>query len=168
MGDWNGGAGIPLYVKGCVRACGCQPIGPMVYKRAHVSPLIFFLSFQVVRPLRRRRQLQRLSRLWYGPVSVATMSPSQESRRASPIVLKRQPHARSHTRKGGWTKPAIKQYRGTTSFCGAGIDENWCVAVAQPWLSVVDEPDLGRGTRRGGLLVSDGSLHQCPGTRAAP
>merc|ERR1712000_74159 len=26
---------------------------------------------------------------------------------------------------GGWSKPAIKQYRGSTSLCGAGVDENW-------------------------------------------
>jgi hypothetical protein len=26
---------------------------------------------------------------------------------------------------GGWSKPAIKQYRGTTSLCGASVDENY-------------------------------------------
>ena len=26
---------------------------------------------------------------------------------------------------GGWTKPNIKQYKGTTSFCGAGVDFSW-------------------------------------------
>jgi hypothetical protein len=26
---------------------------------------------------------------------------------------------------GGWTKPAFKQYHGTTTICGAGIDKNW-------------------------------------------
>jgi len=26
---------------------------------------------------------------------------------------------------GGWKKPSIKQYRGTTSLCGAGVDLNW-------------------------------------------
>jgi hypothetical protein len=26
---------------------------------------------------------------------------------------------------GGWTKPAIKQYAGTTDLCGASIDRNW-------------------------------------------
>ena len=25
----------------------------------------------------------------------------------------------------GWTHPAIKQYQGTTSLCGAGVDESW-------------------------------------------
>eukprot|EP01087_Luapelamoeba_hula_P023879 TRINITY_DN88_c0_g1_i1.p1 TRINITY_DN88_c0_g1~~TRINITY_DN88_c0_g1_i1.p1 ORF type:complete len:217 (-),score=18.94 TRINITY_DN88_c0_g1_i1:41-691(-) len=25
----------------------------------------------------------------------------------------------------GWNKPAIKQFRGTTSMCSAGVDENW-------------------------------------------
>jgi len=25
----------------------------------------------------------------------------------------------------GWTKPAIKQYAGTTSFCGASVDRSW-------------------------------------------
>jgi len=26
---------------------------------------------------------------------------------------------------GGWRKPAIKQFAGSTSLCGAGIDKNW-------------------------------------------
>jgi len=26
---------------------------------------------------------------------------------------------------GGWTKPSIKQYKGTTSFCGASVDLNY-------------------------------------------
>ena len=26
---------------------------------------------------------------------------------------------------GGWSKPAIKQYKGTTTLCGAGVDENY-------------------------------------------
>merc|ERR1711871_198318 len=26
---------------------------------------------------------------------------------------------------GGWSKPNIKQFRGTTTVCGAGVDENW-------------------------------------------
>jgi len=26
---------------------------------------------------------------------------------------------------GGWHKPTIKQYRGTSSLCGAGVDMNW-------------------------------------------
>jgi GH25 family lysozyme M1 (1,4-beta-N-acetylmuramidase) len=26
---------------------------------------------------------------------------------------------------GGWSKPAIKQYAGTTSFCGASVDLNY-------------------------------------------
>eukprot|EP01116_Phalansterium_solitarium_P017426 TRINITY_DN4290_c0_g1_i2.p1 TRINITY_DN4290_c0_g1~~TRINITY_DN4290_c0_g1_i2.p1 ORF type:complete len:214 (-),score=80.96 TRINITY_DN4290_c0_g1_i2:160-801(-) len=26
---------------------------------------------------------------------------------------------------GGWTKPSIKQYQGTTSMCGAGVDLSW-------------------------------------------
>jgi GH25 family lysozyme M1 (1,4-beta-N-acetylmuramidase) len=25
----------------------------------------------------------------------------------------------------GWSQPAIKQFQGTTSICGASIDENW-------------------------------------------
>jgi len=28
-------------------------------------------------------------------------------------------------RIGGWTKPAIKQYRGTTTVCSTGVDLNW-------------------------------------------
>ena len=26
---------------------------------------------------------------------------------------------------GGWTKPNIKQYSGTTTLCGAGVDLSW-------------------------------------------
>lgn len=26
---------------------------------------------------------------------------------------------------GGWTRPSIKQYQGTTTLCGAGVDVNW-------------------------------------------
>ena len=26
---------------------------------------------------------------------------------------------------GGWTKPAIKQYKGDTTLCGAGVDLNY-------------------------------------------
>jgi len=26
---------------------------------------------------------------------------------------------------GGWTKPAIKQYQGDTTLCGAGVDKNF-------------------------------------------
>ena len=26
---------------------------------------------------------------------------------------------------GGWSKPNVKQYKGTTSLCGASVDENW-------------------------------------------
>lgn len=26
---------------------------------------------------------------------------------------------------GGWTRPSIKQFAGTTSLCRAGIDKNW-------------------------------------------
>ena len=26
---------------------------------------------------------------------------------------------------GGWTKPTIKQYQGTTTFCSAGVDLSW-------------------------------------------
>ncbi len=26
---------------------------------------------------------------------------------------------------GGWTKPSIKQYKGDTTLCGAGVDMNW-------------------------------------------
>ena len=26
---------------------------------------------------------------------------------------------------GGWNRPAMKQFRGSVSFCGTGIDENW-------------------------------------------
>eukprot|EP01088_Endostelium_zonatum_P016248 TRINITY_DN430_c0_g1_i1.p1 TRINITY_DN430_c0_g1~~TRINITY_DN430_c0_g1_i1.p1 ORF type:complete len:214 (-),score=44.97 TRINITY_DN430_c0_g1_i1:55-696(-) len=26
---------------------------------------------------------------------------------------------------GGWTHPYMKQYKGTTSLCGTGVDENW-------------------------------------------
>jgi hypothetical protein len=26
---------------------------------------------------------------------------------------------------GGWTKPAIKQYQGTTTYCSAGVDLNY-------------------------------------------
>jgi hypothetical protein len=26
---------------------------------------------------------------------------------------------------GGWTKPNIKQYKGTTSVCSASVDYNW-------------------------------------------
>jgi len=26
---------------------------------------------------------------------------------------------------GGWSHPNIKQYQGTTSMCGAGVDLNW-------------------------------------------
>ena len=26
---------------------------------------------------------------------------------------------------GGWTKPSIKQYKGTTTYCGAGVDFSW-------------------------------------------
>jgi hypothetical protein len=26
---------------------------------------------------------------------------------------------------GGWTKPAIKQFQGTTSLCGASVDKNY-------------------------------------------
>lgn len=26
---------------------------------------------------------------------------------------------------GGWSKPAIKQYRGTSTLCGAGVDYDW-------------------------------------------
>jgi len=29
------------------------------------------------------------------------------------------------TKFGGWTKPAIKQYQGTTTECSVGIDKNW-------------------------------------------
>jgi hypothetical protein len=26
---------------------------------------------------------------------------------------------------GGWTKPAIKQFQGDTTLCGAGVDKNY-------------------------------------------
>ena len=26
---------------------------------------------------------------------------------------------------GGWSKPSIKQYKGTTTYCGAGVDLSW-------------------------------------------
>lgn len=26
---------------------------------------------------------------------------------------------------GCWSKPTVKQYQGTTSLCGAGVDLNW-------------------------------------------
>lgn len=28
---------------------------------------------------------------------------------------------------GGWTKPAIKQYVGDTTLCGAGVDKNYYI-----------------------------------------
>ncbi len=30
---------------------------------------------------------------------------------------------------GGWSKPAMKQFNGDASLCGAGIDENWTPSI---------------------------------------
>jgi hypothetical protein len=35
------------------------------------------------------------------------------------------PSFSDYTPFGGWSKPAIKQYAGSSSDCGAGIDSNW-------------------------------------------
>ena len=55
-----------------------------------------------------------------------------------PVVRQLSKDTPSNTRDGhsyftgGWTRPSIKQYKGTTSACGTGVDLNWYPNFAAP------------------------------------